>query len=1022
MIFSFDLETFTTTYARYASSGGKVTIAAISGTDSITITDFFTTGNVIKAKVNLDSMTISIPIQVVGTQSTYGDYYIYPCIYDYDEDYLSVYTNKELTGTISEDGLITIDSQWGLFYPDNSYALIAVYNDIKSYHSNSKMIYNYYDYTANQAVTDTIPLYIYQNDADYLYIVNYYNFGTSMQCYLYGTKQVIVPASAIFYGYGSYAYLYSATFSDSYNSVTIDYPIKSDATTDLRTIKWGEWTIADNSYFYVAGVDCTIETDFDIAYPDAATITTEGEGTASSPYLIKSVDDWNNLVDYAETMYESYYGKYIKLANDIDFDSTEIRPFGNPSETESFRGDLDGGGYTIKGITYTAPYSYHGSIVDYAVDGACIHDLTVEGSVELNNTHCGGVVGYLYQSTIKNVKSNLYIDSSSKAYVGGVVGYPYDSEVTSCSYYGTRTANTLSGGVVGYANGTTIVSDCHNYGNITFRGQETGGVVGCIQTYYGAKIINCNNYGYLSSVRGGYLGGILGYGTSYVSSSTSTEQYEVTDTVLSGCCNYGTVYTQSESSTNYTNPAGIAGWIVGVVVSDCHNYGVVDGYYSYGGGVVGYARECIITDCTNDTTVISRHGVGGGGIIGTCLATKLINCVNYGTVTNNGKTNAGGIASYVYGRVSGFTNYGYVKSQVINCVNYGAVTCDSTYTGGIVAKLDTASIVTGCANFGPISGKDYYVGGIIGYSYMHTTITDCYNAGTISGKSISMGGILGTCSSSGISLSNCFNVGDITSTSDYVGGISGCHHGTLTNVYNMGNVSGASYVGGITGYSSDSLSNAYNAGSISATESNYGSMVGSYASAATSLSNTAYYLTTTECGDCSYGTGLSYAELAKLDLGDSWTAGDNYTYPRITSIADNDYAKAYAAAIVPADGDSYSSITTGFNVGTPDGVTWTAPTDAITFDGNTATFTETVNGTVALTATCGDVSVTTEVTCNVEVEGINDVMGNALEVVSEKFYTASGIQVAGPSEDAKAIYIVVKTYDDGTTETVKEVH
>ena len=41
--------------------------------------------------------------------------------------------------------------------------------------------------------------------------------------------------------------------------------------------------------------------------------------------------------------------------------------------------------------------------------------------------------------------------------------------------------------------------------------------------------------------------------------------------------------------------------------------------------------------------------------------------------------------------------------------------------------------------------------------------------------------------------------------------------------------------------------------------------------------------------------------------------------------------------------------------------------------------------------------------------------------VSQSYYTASGLQVDQPAEDQRAIYIVVTTYDDGTTQATKEI-
>ena len=53
--------------------------------------------------------------------------------------------------------------------------------------------------------------------------------------------------------------------------------------------------------------------------------------------------------------------------------------------------------------------------------------------------------------------------------------------------------------------------------------------------------------------------------------------------------------------------------------------------------------------------------------------------------------------------------------------------------------------------------------------------------------------------------------------------------------------------------------------------------------------------------------------------------------------------------------------------------------------------------------------------------GIDGIGEDGRTVIAEKFYTASGAQVTEPAGDSKAIYIVVKTYDDGTTEAVKEI-
>ena len=53
--------------------------------------------------------------------------------------------------------------------------------------------------------------------------------------------------------------------------------------------------------------------------------------------------------------------------------------------------------------------------------------------------------------------------------------------------------------------------------------------------------------------------------------------------------------------------------------------------------------------------------------------------------------------------------------------------------------------------------------------------------------------------------------------------------------------------------------------------------------------------------------------------------------------------------------------------------------------------------------------------------GISALAADGRTVVSESYYNLAGQQVVEPADDSKALYIVVRGYDDGTTEAVKEV-
>ena len=133
-----------------------------------------------------------------------------------------------------------------------------------------------------------------------------------------------------------------------------------------------------------------------------------------------------------------------------------------------------------------------------------------------------------------------------------------------------------------------------------------------------------------------------------------------------------------------------------------------------------------------------------------------------------------------------------------------------------------------------------------------------------------------------------------------------------------------------------------------------------------------------------------------------------------------------AAAVIPADSaDVYSAMTGVFYLGAPDGVTWAADNSVISYDGQMGYFNaDYAGGTITMTATSGDVSVTTELVYGVTT-GVESVLSDSdlteAELVSETLYNTAGQVVAEPADGQKAIYIVRRVYSDGTTETAKEV-
>ena len=999
--------------------GCSVSIDVVDGCDSITITNFWhqyvsdptPSGLVVKACVDLSTMTLTIPNQVVAYNSTYGDIDLSASSTD-----LTPSRSTQVTGTISADGTISFDTAWGLYVVEGEYAdyYYGVYDTTLFELCNATMTCNVkFESSETSKSTETVNFgVIAEQDGDTISVKNFYNVGpVTIKIVALGDSTAKIESQYLYTVTNTTIdmYTFALTYTtDSYGNYDIESyasTIKCDTASNARTISWGPWHALHinssgllGSYVVNYPLDGKIETTFDIVYPSSS-ISLNGDGTADNPYLIATASDWNTLSKYAVDYCDDMKGKYIKLTDDIDFTGIEMLPLGYDGSF-SFNGDLDGAGYSISGFDLTATSVHYGAVTLSAGSVANIHDLTINGKVTSSYEYCGGAVGILY-GTMTNV-----VNKGTFASVTGTFSY--------------------SGGLIGEVESGATVKNCVNAGIVTVEGLYIGGVAGTVSS--GVTFQDCGNTGTVSAIK------CDDYSICYVGGVAAT----IANGTYTGCYNTGVVKTESDTlayafgvfaNTSYTSSQE------DFYIGNCWNSGEV----TAGSGVAGVigtsnssAVLALVEGCYNTGTVrstSSNMSYANGGVI-QCynISSTYLNCWNSGTVSSLYTSRTGG----VFGGARKTTSLKKTYAVTITgCYNTGTVSADSgSYVGGIVGNIKGYVALDSCYNTGSVSIDGNYIGGISGgVTGTGVTITNCWNSGDITATGYYSGGIVGY-NSYTTSIMGGFNVGNISAGAGIAGGIVGYGKSRISYIYNSGSTSAPAFVGGIIGqpYAGiTSISRVYSTGKITANTDTCGNIVGvslsdtDYWDSSNTMSST-YYLSANavECTD-TVSVGLSYAELAKLDLGDDWTAGDNYTYPRLTTLADNDYAKAYAAAVVPADGDSYSSITTDFNVGTPDGVTWTASPDVVAFDGNAATFTETVDGTVTLTATCGDVSVTTEITCDVEGEGINDVMENTLEVVEERFYNLAGAQVAEPEDDARAIYIVVKTYSDGTTETVKEV-
>lgn len=179
---------------------------------------------------------------------------------------------------------------------------------------------------------------------------------------------------------------------------------------------------------------------------------------------------------------------------------------------EDFSGTFDGAGHTVTLNITTAESSNVGLFASLA-SGAVIRNVTTAGSISVSVNNVGGIAGNADGNvTIENCKNTASI-KGSKA-VGGILGYSYPDSgfvtISSCVNMGNVTASSRqAGGIAGNIEGTHVIRDCYNQGNIS--GSGAAGILG-----RGAKGVSVSNSYTIGTIgTNGYaLIGSLGSGTS----------------------------------------------------------------------------------------------------------------------------------------------------------------------------------------------------------------------------------------------------------------------------------------------------------------------------------------------------------------------------------------------------------------------------------------------------------------------------------------------------------------------------
>lgn len=992
---------------------------------------------------DFENGTLRIPVQDVHSwYDDSGAVTATSCFVGLTTAWKSDWEGNGVTFTMNDDGTFSTTQRWGLMKKgteSNGYTWVLPENTAWCT-ANGSMTYK-----KNGGEALTCPIYAVQTK-NCVEVLNFYDNG-NRATFLLGTvdgqMKASVPRQMQIQNSVAPYYLVGNVKNQN-GSIYWNWTFDATKAT-ANEIDLGPWTLvgynASNQLIWWGLYDYA-ELHFDNALNYNVTSYSGGMGSESDPYRISSVADLNEFIESANA--SPCTGLTYIQTKDIDLADT---PMILPLVNNTFQGVYNGGNFALKGLNLTSGSAttdtYKGIFNTIGTEGA-VKNLTLEGKATLSKQYNGVLAGYLF-GTLDNVTSRVTIENTA-SYAGGLVGRAdkgsvlnkcvYDGEFTinntnvgglvalsyfatfsDCGFTGKFLPGTATkayvGGIVSNAYPSTFI-DCYSRGTFTNDSSDTyrGGIVATVATTAAAAnagdylFKRCVNYSDIKCLKN--MGGIIGYMNMSVANTASNYKYR-SHVVIDSCINYGNMRTTGPSS----NAGGITGSINhSTLISNCENHGTFTSYQAmYVGGISGYyfnnptdSTRARITKCRNYGPMKMNHGNTTnyyiGGITGATAAyTTIDSCENYADLES--WQEVGGILGYGTG----------VGHEVIGCVNYGNITVWHKDAAGIVAYCgQTSSEYRGCANYGNVTTMStlpgvgasvsagfsgYGIGGILGRGRGH--IYDCVNAGVITGAS-QVGGIagstlLGTASNYGIDIKRCLNTGKV------VGRYTDENDKLVTSLDTVGAIFGVSTTNSkLWAPNYSSLDSNYYTENVLA---EYGEITEKYQmvhpaseiAGAILVNNTAI-------------------------LGAGWQSYDKYCWPSPKEAMWSDMTKVWAAQVVTKHDDVLPNITGNFFVGRPEGLKWTSTVPSLNIHGWDAIWgNEGYTGKMSLTATCGTFSKTLELMVNktTSVDGLD----TSREVAEEVWVGTDGVKTIRPVVKDGKIYIVIRKYTDGTSETVK---
>ena len=452
---------------------------------------------------------------------------------------------------------------------------------------------------------------------------------------------------------------------------------------------------------------------------DAGYIGSFEPGSAESPYIINTQEEWNEFAYSIYTGQKDYKNQYIRLTTDITIStgkhvdtngdelnfSAETTPNKSSSDSKNAKSNLG--------------YNFAGNIAQGGDDNLSI--VTV-----------GGVLGKVTSAFKGNFDGTGHTITIN--YTSG--GYHRVSVFPNAGSGSTTSSQTVFKNL-------TITGNINGGTNTTNAGYDMAGFVG--KPFGAIKFENCTNAANIQGLR--IIAGIAGC-------STASAPIE-----LISCVNKGNI-TSYEGSVWHKNAIQVVGY------PDDYSYGT--------GGLIAYASANIVIDsCLNTGTIVGQTKVGGivGRITGSSKTVATIkNCANTGHIEAqelnpyriNDDTEAAGNS---WSRVGGLVGEADQNTEltILASYNTGFIRGWANVAGGLVGLLgtipDTEKPHSTVAKYTSTIAYSYNTGNVT-IGYKENKGIPAWGTSGFNFNGTNAGGITGAAVRAEINY--CYNTGEIT--------------------------------------------------------------------------------------------------------------------------------------------------------------------------------------------------------------------------------------------------------------------